>query len=136
MSLVLCERIAKKIEIAGLGEISKTIFVESMPAEIKRGILVKMSLAGSKIDHELPGLYRPKIQIIVRAQSHADGENLATAILNLLQSKQDTIWNDASNNPLFLMKQFLPYTMPIIYPRSDGNGLEVSVNFDLCYVVL
>ena len=130
------ELIAKKIEAAGLGQIGKSIFIDSMPAEVKRGILIKSPIAGVKIDHELPGWYKPRLQIIVRSQTHLDGSTLSNAISNLFMTKQETIWRDDSNNPVFLIKHILPESLPIVYPRSDGNGLEFSINFDFCYVAI
>jgi hypothetical protein len=123
--------IVKKIEDLALGVAGQSLFVHEMPAECKVGILVRLPLTGIKIDHELPGYHRGSTQFIVRAPSHTVGQPLADALLAAFTLNEVTLL-DAEGKGMHL-KHMLPKTLPIVYRRSDGNGVEWSINFELAY---
>ena len=123
---------------AGLGEIGSTIFEHHMPADCRKGILVRAPLLGIKIDHYLPGYYRTMIQVIVRDVRHGAGATKAQQVLDLLTIQKPTSYNDPADatNQALQINQMLPETLPIVYPRSVGNGYEFSINLDASYVML
>ena len=126
--------IAEKLIALNLGVPGTSLFIDEMPSTCKFGILVRSPLIGTKIDHELPKYFKGQIQVIVRSSKRAAGDALAYRIMDELTLHSETLVDDAGVG--VLINQMLPETLPIIYPRSDGNGIEWSINFDLVYVLL
>jgi hypothetical protein len=126
--------IMKIISDAGLGVEGSTLFQHRMPAEKKTGILLRNPLDGIPINPELPDYVRGKLQVIVRNSDQGKGDQLSNKIMKLL-----TIYNkdysDADGHLLVSIKQMYPSTLPVVYPRSDGNGIEWSINFDYSAVI-
>lgn len=121
------EPFAQILEAANIGVANDQIFTDHMPAEIPTGVLLRLPLEGVKIDHYMPGFYKTRLQAIVRAQRHTTGQAIADKVLKALTLRQRTDFED------MLLMQMLPDHLPITYPRSDGNGIEWSLNFCLAY---
>lgn len=124
------------LEKAGLGRAGETIFLDEMPADCKRGILIKTPLSGIRFDHYLPGYFKTRIQVIVRARTRADGNDYAQQVLKALWTQEVKDYTDPATGD-FAMRtlQVLPDTQPISFPRSDGSGVEWSINFAFAYVL-
>jgi hypothetical protein len=116
------------IEAANLGTRAKTIFVNQMPIECTSGILLRGMLAGTKVDHELPGYYKTKFQLVVRANGYDTGNALANSVVSAL-----TVNNTQIGEMFF--KYMRPCTMPVVFPISKGNLLEFAVEFDVAFVI-
>jgi len=134
---MLLEVLADDIANAGLAAPGETLFIHHMPADVNEGVLIRAPLDGVKVQYDLPGYYKTKIQVIVRARSTKAGDDLAKQISGLLTIGQRTINASALVDSEFeLHFNFMrPNSWPIIYPRSDGNALEWSINFDCCFVL-
>lgn len=126
--------LSKKLQDAGLGVEGQSLFLYELPGTVAEGIVIKSPLDGIKIDHELTNFFKTPIQVIVRSSSHASGELLAAKISDLLSTEQSDIWTDGTNSIRINYCRLV--SLPIRYPRSDGNGIEWSLNFDFCYVLL
>lgn len=126
--------IVTKIEALGLGQGGQDIFVDQMESSVVNGILVRTPLTGIDIDHELPNYYRGALQVIVRSAQHAPGKAKADALVSGLSIYETDLLD--SNGKGMRMKRMLPKTLPIVYRRSDGNGIEFSVNFDVAYTMI
>lgn len=124
--------LSKKLQDAGLGVQGENLFLYELPGTVAEGIVIKSPLDGIKIDHELKGFFKAPIQIIVRASNHANGEQLSNKIAELLSTEQADVWSNGSIS--ILINYCRLESLPIRYPRSDGNGIEWSLNFDFCYV--
>ena len=124
------------LEEARLGTRGGDIFIHSMPAECLQGILIKPPLSGVEIDNYLPGYFNSTMQIIVRAQKQLIGEDLITKAVAALRHDQSITYNEHPSG-VFAMRinHMLPKNLPIRFPRSDGNGIEWSVNFMTSYVL-
>jgi hypothetical protein len=126
--------LADLLAAAKVGTPGKDIFEEEMPADVKAGVLLKLPLQGVPIDHELPGYYRGAVQAIVRAQKVDTGDRLAKRVMEALTLSEHSFTNEAGEEVMHV--NFLrPRTLPIVYPRSDGNGKEWSINLDASYVL-
>lgn len=121
---------------AGVGVPGSTIFTHFMPGECTRGVLLRNNLGGVEICHELPGYYQSEPQAIVRAQTIEDGERLAELVMAALTVHQTRILRDNTGRDVMQLNYLRPRHEPIVFPRSDGNGREWSINFSACYVVL
>lgn len=126
--------LADRLAAAGLGTPGTDIFEFEMAPEVRAGILLKLPLDGIPIDHELPGYHKGAVQAIVRAQKHATGEALAAKVQDVLTiAKLDLLDEEGRGMHVNYLRA---KTLPIVYPRSDGNGKEWSINLDACYVLL
>lgn len=118
--------IAQKLQDDGLGVMGETIFINMIPAEAPQGILLRNKLTGTEIDYELPGYYRAPFQLIVRAQSYADGESLTKQAFGSL-----TFANLTLDGMTF--SRCRPKTLAAVFPLSKGNLLEFAADFDTVF---
>lgn len=126
--------LSQVITAADLGTLGKDLFQHHMPDAVTEAIMLKEPLAGTTINHDLPGYLKGQIQLVVRSSTNATGDAKANRLLSVL-----TIHNEAyaDKNGVFLMKivYLRPRTLPIIYPRTPGNTIEWSIVFDACYLL-
>jgi hypothetical protein len=126
----MLDTFAERLEANLLGKRGKTIFTYAMPAHVEEGILLRDPLDGVAIDHELPGFFREAgFQLLVRATSHASGMELAQSATECLTISADTQFTG------YLVRYSRPDHLPLVFPASEGDLLEISVNFSYCYVV-
>lgn len=119
----------------GLGTPGVDLFEFEMGPECRAGVLIKLPLDGVPIDHELPGYFRCQVQVIVRAQRHETGDALSKKVQAAL-TFNGRDFSAADGTPAMRVNFLRPRTLPIVYPRSDGNGKEWSINLDCSYVLL
>jgi hypothetical protein len=110
------------------------IYEDEMPADARAGVLLRMPLQGMPINWEIPGYYKGQVQAIVRAQKVATGDALARKVMDALTFVERSFTDEKGADVMFV-NYLRPCTLPIIYPRSDGNGKEWSINLDACYVL-
>lgn len=127
------EILAQLLQDAGLGTIGEDIYVHSMPAEVKQGILLKDPLSGTPVDPGLPGYYRSRLQAIVRAGTHAEGKTKSDAVGKALEMGK-RIFNDADGKLQMQVNYIYLAQLPIVYPWTPANVLEWSLNFVTSYV--
>lgn len=122
--------LAERLTAAGLGRVGEGIFFHNMP-DVSEGILFRLPLEGVSIDHELPGYYRHKLQVVLRALKVADAEARARQVVEALWIKREETVGTMS------VTYIRPCSLPIIYPRSEqSQAAEASINFDCCYVIV
>jgi hypothetical protein len=122
--------LADKVEAAGLGVLDTTLFINTMPDDCVAGIVLLGKAAGSPIDPEIRG-YHPGagFQATVRHASYTDGFTLIRQIMSLLTMEKTSMVG-------MFVNYIRPRHEPIIVPRTAGNLLEFSVNFDANYFTL
>lgn len=118
---------------AECGIVGENLFVDQM-TEVSTGVLVRVPLEGIPICAETPRYYRGPIQAIVRASTHAVGDALMGKVVDALTIYSMRFTNEDGSLAMKI-NQMIPRTMPLKYPRSDGNGLEWSVTFDCVFVL-
>jgi len=128
--------IAKLLQDNGAGKIGSTIFLHFMPVECKKGVLIKEPLAGMQTNNELPGFYKTRFQIIVRAPTQTEGDALVKIIQKAILMKQERSFYEPGSNA-FAMKVLhcLPDSLPIRFPRLEGNEIEWSLNYQISFVI-
>jgi hypothetical protein len=119
--------VAQKLQDASLGVMGKTIFINMIPAEAPRGLLLRNDLRGTDIDYELPGYYRTMFQLIARGASYADTEALLKSAITALTIKTPTALGTMRFSYL------RPDRLPVVYPLSKGSLLEYAVNMECCF---
>lgn len=118
--------IANKLEFEGLGVQGKSLFINFMPMEAKKAIMLRSPLTGVDIDHELPGYFRSPFMVVVRSPEYTSALELMREVMLAL-----TIYNQDLDG--MSVKHMYPTTLPISFPVSDGNFYEVQVNFHTAF---
>jgi|SaaInlStandDraft_7_1057024.scaffolds.fasta_scaffold36118_4 hypothetical protein len=119
---------ANYIQSNGIGTVGRDIFLYNMPDSINVGILFTSSLSGTKIDHELPNYRKRNFQIIVRSDNYVDGLAISESIMGVL----DFANTDVDN---YFVKFVRPRTEPVVYPVSEGDYIEFSLNFETVFII-
>lgn len=112
-------QLANMIQAAGLGVIGQTIFIGTIPADVKSGVMLRDPMIGVEIDKGMSGFYSADITVIVRDPEVQAGYAKAESISAVL----DVANVDA---PEIFISWLHPATKPISYPRGDANDLETS----------
>jgi hypothetical protein len=119
--------LAEKLEEDGIGVVADTVFVNMIPADTPKGVLLRNKLVGTQIDYELPGFYKTNFQVIVRARTYPEGEALVKKVfgsLTMYETQLGTMY----------VKFMRPKTKAVVYPLSKGNLLEFSADFSTAFV--
>lgn len=124
------EIIADFLVAGGFGTIGTDIFLYEMPPDCKKGILIRMPPDSGRIDYYLPGYFKHTVQVIVRDQVHQDGHDLSDLLQTTLNFGRQQITTASGSITFNFMRLG---RLPVRYPRSAGNGIEWSLNFDACY---
>lgn len=120
--------IIEHLESEGLGVQAKTLFINQMPAEAPTGILLRNTLQGTHIDYELPGYFKGKFQLIIRANSYSVGDELITSAIAALTLSNVTLGD-------MTFKYMRPQTLPVVFPISKGNLLEFATVIDAVFTI-
>lgn len=113
------------------------LFRNYMPADKSVGVMSRVPLQGIPIDPYIPNYYKGEIQIIVRHKSPTEGAQMTRLIQNTL-----TVGGGCERYPAtqergeVTLDLFIPLTLPISFPRLDGNGLEWSQYFKCVFGML
>lgn len=121
------EPVLQKLVDDGLGVAGQDLFVHRMPDTVTVGALLLSKLSGTPIDHELPGYRKTSFQVIVRHTDYVQGEQLAEQISSALTIRNAQVGS-------LKVKYIQPMHEPVIFPISEGDHLEISVNYDAVYV--
>lgn len=122
--------IANKLQAEGFGVVGQTIFCEMMPAAVKRGLLVTAQMPIGRNVY-VGEMRTGSFQIISRQLDDHEYED-PTVILDSViaaMSGQGIIIDDMN------FRFIRPRTDPFVFPKSDGNIVEASVNFDILFTV-
>lgn len=102
------------------------LFVYSMPAPVTAGVLLTHESAGNRVDHEMPGIFEGRFQVIVRDTDYDLGFQRAWEIFYLLTLLEQDLTD-------YIVTYCRPRHTPMPFSRSDGDLIEFSINFDLRY---
>jgi len=120
--------LAQRLEDLGVGKQGKSIFVYMMPSEAVSAVMVRNQLAGTRINHELPGYYKTRLQVIARGANYKAAETLMASAVAALTLEPGAVLGDMTFN------YCRPQTLPMPFPLSAGNLIEFSVYFEVCFV--
>jgi hypothetical protein len=129
------EHLVPLLVAARLGQPGRTLFCHKMPAELTKGLVLLGDLAGTEIDHDLPGWRMGQIQVIVRDDDHALGTQRSRQVMTAL-TLNDHLLPAAGGAGRIQLRRLRPIHDPIVYPRSEGDVMEFSMNFEGAWVVL
>lgn len=129
MDLVTLARLleAEELDLRITGT-QKNLFVIHMPAQVTVGVLLRELSPGATVDHEIPRFHRTTFQAIVRHDDFLKGRKLAEDVSRVLS--MECVDLDGMH-----VHYIRPDNLPYVFPASQGDLLEFSVNFDACYVL-
>ena len=119
--------LAERMEEKGCGKCAKDIFVDTLPSDSSTGTVLRSSISGDKIDYELPGFMKATFRLIVRAANHAVGQEMLQKATDSLYIEQPTVVGNMN------VRICRPITSPMVFPLSNGNLREFSVNMRIIY---
>lgn len=106
--------------------LKKDIFIYQMPNTVSKAVLIRQAEGGDPLDWNLPGYYRTTFQVIVRHSDPEQGMALALQVSEAFTVSGITIGN-------MKVIHFLPKNRPFVFPVSEGDLLEFSINFDAVF---
>jgi hypothetical protein len=119
--------LANLLQAQNIGVQGASLFVDFMPAECQRGVLLRNRLSGTPIDYELPGYYKSQFQVTVRSSDYADGQTLINQALSVITLSASQVENQFFN-------YCRPRAQPVAFPLSSGNFVEWTVFMDVSFV--
>lgn len=121
------QALVERLEQLGCGKVGQDIFIDTLPLDAPKGIVLRSSISGDEIDHYLPGFMKATFRLIARASNHAEGQSILSKAINALWIEQP-VELGAMN-----VRSCRPITTPMIFPLSVGNLREFSVNMKIIY---
>lgn len=122
-----------KIETAGLATRGQNLFRMSMPADVLAGVMIREPLTGVPVNPEIPGWYRVRLQVITRHVDPVAGRALALAVQQALTIQAPESYPASAERGAAHLGLFYPDTLPIQFPRLEGNGFEWSQHFHAAF---
>lgn len=117
------------LQANGVGAAGTDLFLNMMPATVNRATMLRESLTGTEINHELPGYFKTEFQVIIRSPDYIDGLNLINEVIDVL-----TLDNEVVEDMYF--RYCRPKTQPVSFPISDGALIEYTVKMCVCFNVV
>lgn len=121
--------LAKKLHDSGLVQEGKSLFVHFMPADVKIGVMIKTPLTGISIDPFIEGWHKTELQLITRHVDPVEGIAMANEVARILLVEKPEYYEATAERTAAHIDVFYPRTLPIAYPRLEGNGIEISQHF-------
>lgn len=122
--------IAQKLQTLEFGSLGTNLFYEHMPVTVKRGLLVTAQTPITR-DKYVARLRSGSFQVIARQlddEDYQDPEVILNGVIDAI----------AGENVIIGDMRFLYLRArhdPLVFPKSDGNVVEASVNFDILFTV-
>lgn len=107
--------------------LDRNVFAFEMPEDVPLGAMVIPPLEGLTFDPELPSRYKGFYQVLVRTNDHRQAHDLGTDLIQLL-----TLHNVAVGG--FYVQLSEAISTPIVFPRTDANQYEASVNMRIAMI--
>lgn len=120
---------AELIQAAGLGEIGVDLYVNTMPSDVHKGVMLRDPLMGAELNEELDGFVIHEFQVIVRDNDPEAGWHLARSVGQALT--QERLISDK----VYILKM-APLSMPATYPKMDSDELETSLRMRCAFAML
>lgn len=119
--------IIEHLESEGVGTVGETLFANFMPKDATNAVMIRLPLRGVEVDPNLPGYYKSRLTMVVRATEFVSGTEKAYEAMRAV-----TLF-DTDLGEMYV-KQMYPCSLPTPYPLSDGNLYEIQVSVDIVFV--
>ena len=109
--------LSRVIVEAGEATEGEDIFINTMPSEVSRGVMLRPPLTGIEIDEGMRGHHEGEFLIIVRDPDVMAGYSRAERIAQIMKARNLT-------RPGVHYTWLRPTELPVSYPRGDGDEVE------------
>lgn len=123
----------KKLADRGLVIPGDSLFRHFMPADCEIGVMIRTPLTGIRIDPFIEGWHKTELQVITRHVDPVEGDRMANEVSRILLVESPEIYEASEERGPAHLNLFYPVTLPIQYPRLEGNGLEFSQHFKAAF---
>lgn len=123
----------KKLIDAGLAVPGKSLFRNTMPHDVTIGVMIRVPLTGVTIDPHIEGWHKTQMQVICRHIDPVDGAKFSADVCKALIVESPEVYEANEERGQAHLSLFYPATLPIQYPRLEGNGLEFSQHFNAAF---
>jgi len=123
----MIENIVTYLRSLDIAPVGVSVFRQTIPAGVSPAVGVFLSLTGIKIDQELPNYHNDSLQLIIRADTYSAAYEIAESFSAALDIGEQEVGSLHVN-------YLRPRHLPAVFPRSDGDYYEASVNFDFNFV--
>jgi hypothetical protein len=111
----------------------ETLFRHYMPAECQVGVMIRAPLSGIAVNPYITGWHRAELQLITRHHDPVEGMKMALAAGRVLRVESHEAYPASEERGQAHLTLFLPQTLPVQFPRLEGNGYEFSQHFDTAF---
>lgn len=128
----MIEAITEYVRSLHIEGIDQNVFAYNL--KVDEGAVFVASALG--VDPEIPKMYRGSFQLVVRGRDISSTQSIAKKISDALDYNERIskgLAPDIGVHP-YVVKYIRPRHLPLLYPRSDGDLYEASVNFDICFM--
>lgn len=122
-----------KLTATGLFTPGLNLFRGTMPGHIEVGVFTREPLTGIPVDAAMPNYYRGTMQVITRHTDPIQGRALAIKAQNALKVMRLETYPASAERGRAHLTLFWPKTLPVRFPRLEGNGYEWSQHFDAVF---
>lgn len=126
----------QKLTDSGLVVPGTSLFRGDMPGECEIGVMLRIPLDGVTIDPFMEGWHKTSLQVITRHVDPVAGEKLANDVCRVLLVESPEHYPGNSERGPAHINIFYPQTLPIRFPRLEGNGLEWSQHFTAAFGII
>jgi hypothetical protein len=123
----------KKLADSGLVVPGTTLFRSTMPHDVSIGVMIRTPLTGIAIDPHIEGWHKTQMQVITRHVDPVEGATLADNVARVLLVEKPESYEANAERGAAHINVFYPVTLPIQFPRLEGNGLEFSQHFQAVF---
>lgn len=104
------------------------LFRYTMPADVVTGVMLRTPLDGVKVNPHMTGFYTAEIQAIVRHFDPVEGMAMAQRVVEALKVEVREDYPPSVERGPAHITHCWPCDLPILFPRLEGNGYEISVH--------
>lgn len=128
--MLTVEHIVARLAASGLGIAGKDLFAYHMPETIKQGLVVTSRLEGEEIDEGMGSYRRGTFQIVARSPSFPTSAQLVRRAATAVALRGWQTLPAAGAAPATAVLFIRAQAEPILFPVSDGDLVEASVDFE------
>jgi hypothetical protein len=110
-----------------------SLFRNYMPVDCTIGAMTRVPLQGIPIDPYIPDFYKGRLQLIIRHKEPDLGAQLASQAQRVLTIAGRELHPATAERGAVHLDIFTPETLPISFPRLNGNGYEWSQHFTCAF---
>jgi hypothetical protein len=130
---VIYDILEKKLADSGLVTPGQSLFRGFMPGDCQIGVMIRAPLSGIEIDPFIEGWHKTHLQVITRHTDPVEGDKMANEVSRILFVEKPEFYEASAERGPAHINLFYPISLPIQYPRLEGNSLEFSQHFQAAF---